>query len=206
MEIRVTSTACKTVEYKIVKLKVGSFTVRSSYTDEKLTSQSWSVRYGFKNTHPNAFEANKMHFAYYEDISFLNSESNSNLISFYDEIPEPTLIENWDEFKGFDHVLCVYLSMDGNIYKINDPKPVPLWRHQDYIGGFCNDKYDLNKVESFLKRKGWVRNVKQIEIPYYNRDDDTTRAVVFDYKLPSHKDLAEKLGSYKIFSQHSFRY
>jgi len=205
METKVIYTVCKTVEYKSVKLKVCNFTVLSSYTDGKLTSQLWSVKYGFKTTHPNAFEANNMRFAYYEDISFLNSETNSNLIGFYDEIPEPTLIENWAEFKGFDHVLSVRLSMDGNIYKINDPQPVSLWRHQDYLWGFCNNKYDLNKVESFLKRKSWIRDVKQIEIPYYDSEDDKTRAVVFDYKLPSYKDFTKKLGSYKIFSQHCFR-
>jgi len=204
MQVKVKSERTKRTEYKTVKLEVGKFIVTDSHTDGKLTDQAWSIKGGFKETHPTAYEPKNLHFSYYQDISFLNSENNSSFMSFYDEISEPTFVENWDEFKGFDHVLCIYLGMDGNIYKINDPKPVSLWRYQDYIGGFCNDKYDLNKVESLLKRKKWIRNVKQIEIPYYNQHDGITRAVEFEYKLPSKKDLGKKLKANKMFADHYF--
>ena len=207
MKIEITSSTTKTTKYKTRRLKVDKFKVIELYVNDVLTEQSWAVynkARGFKTTHPDAYEAHQMRFAYYEDISFLDSETCCNYQEFYDEIPKPKLITDWDKFKGFDYILCNWLGMEGCIYRINNPKSIPIWRHRDYIGGFGNDEYDLDKVKQFLEKKTWTRNVLIIEIPHYNAYDGRTHAVEFDYKLSNGKELKNKLSSNKLFKDKYF--
>lgn len=204
MKITTKSDTSKTTVYRTRKLQVGDFECTESYTDGVLTGQSWSVKGGFKQTHPTAYEPKNMYFHYYEDISFLDSDQNSNLLTFYDIIPKPTKILDWDAFDHLDHILCIHLSMDGNVYRINSPDPIPLWRHQSYIGGFCNDQYDLNKVVKIFEKEDWIRNIQIVDIPYYNCHDNHTQAVEFEYKLGSKKELGSKLKKYKLFKDKYF--
>lgn len=204
MQVKVKSNTSKTVVYRTRKLSVDKFIVTESYTDEVLVGQKWSVNGSFKKTHPKAYEPRHMHFAYYEDISFLDSDECCNYIKFHEVIPTPSMILDWDKFENLDHILCNYLGMDGNIYRINSPDPVPMWRHKGYISGFTNKDYDLTKVVKLLEKKSWIRNVEIIEIPYYNQDDGRTHAVEFDYKLPTKKSLGEMLSKNKIFEKHYF--
>ena len=69
MQVKVKSERTKRTEYKTVKLEVGKFIVTDSYTDGKLTDQAWSIKGGFKATHPTAYEPKHLQFSYYEDIS-----------------------------------------------------------------------------------------------------------------------------------------
>ena len=153
MKVRVQSDKTKTTEYRTVKITVGKFIVTDTYTDNKLVGQAWSIKQGFQHTHPSAYEPQRMCFKYHEDISFLESEQCCNYSDFYDVIHESSFITDWTKFKGYSHVLCNYLGMDGCIYRIDKPNPIPLWRRQNYIGGFCNDKYDLPKIVNELKKR-----------------------------------------------------
>lgn len=201
---KIISRKSTTVTYETVKVAYDKFTITESYTDDKLVGQAWSVKGGFKTTHPSAYEPKRMHFDYYEDIGFLNSEKNSDCGGeFYKDVPAPTFVD-WDNFKGLSHVLCDHLGMDGNIYRVDKPNPLKLWRHQDYIGGFCNRDYDLNQVVVALKRRTWIRNIEIVDIPYYNRDEGRTKAVEFDYKLPAKKHLGKRLGKEALFKSHYF--
>lgn len=57
----------------------------------------------------------------------------------------------------------------------------------DYInGGLTSDSYDIFKVEKWLKRQKSVRNVKLIEVPYYNSESCDSKAVEFTFQ-PSHR-------------------
>lgn len=169
-----------TAIYKTVVRQVDKFIVTDRYTDGVLTNQTWSVKGGFITTHPTAYEPNRMRFGYYKDISFLKSGTCCNHMSYYDEIPEPKFITDWDNL-DLNHILCVYLGTDSNIYKINDPKPIKLWRCVEYIGGFCNDEYHLKPLLERLKSTPNIRNAEIISIPYYNRDEDRTLAIEFEY-------------------------
>jgi len=179
--------------YKIIKLQINDFIVTETYLNNELKSQNWSHEKGFKTTHPDAYEPDKMIFQYYENTDFLNNENNCDYYDFYEEIPESSLILDWNNF-NFDNVLCIYLPMDGCIYRINQKEPIPMWRHQSYIGGFCNNCYNLNEVIDALKDKDWIKNIEIIDVPYYNRFDGCTKAVEFDYKLPSEKHLKKLLS------------
>jgi hypothetical protein len=194
---------------------VDKFIVEELYTNDVLVSQNWSVKGGFETTHPTAYEPKYMKFGYYEDTSFLNSDECSNYLDYYKLIPKPSMILDWNKLESLDNILSISLPMDGNIYRINDPNPIPLWRHEDYIGSFYNDAYDLDQVVKVLSKKNWIRNIEIIEIPYYNRDDNQifavpsrrfgpTHAVEFDYKLPSKKCLGKRLTKNKLFANHYF--
>ena len=74
MKTTVLSDRTKTVKYRTVKLKVGKFTVTERYENGKLKAQEWSLEGGFQQIHKNAYEPNRLRFAYYEDNSFLESE------------------------------------------------------------------------------------------------------------------------------------
>jgi hypothetical protein len=180
MRTLVVSDKVKAVEYRTIKLKLGKFVVTESYTDGKLTAQDWSVAGGFKNTHKKAYTPNDLYFQYYEDISFLDSEYVCGTEEYYDELPNPTLITDWDNFRGFNHVLCLWISMDGNIYRIDRTTPISMWRYQDYIGGFTGDKYQpLPKLKKELETLDFIRNVKIIDIPSYNGGG---KAIELEYK------------------------
>lgn len=181
------------VKHKKITLKVDKFIVKESYTDDVLISQFWSVDGGFSTTHPTAYCPDTLHFNYYENNNFLNSNRCCNSQDFYMSIPESSFIYDWSTFKGFDHVLCDWLNMDGNIYRIDQPEPIPLWRKKSYIGGYCNDKYDIDELSTKLSKLDWIRNVSIKEIDYFNKDPDRTHYVYFEYKLPSEKCLYEKV-------------
>jgi len=207
MKIEIKSDKKQTVVYRTLKFKVDDFIVNELYTNDVLTSQKWSVKGGFETKHPDAYEPKLMHFAYYENVDFLDSNQCCNYGNLFDNIiAKSTFILDWDKFNNLEKVLCNYLGMDGNIYRINDPNPIPLWRHKDYLGGFCNDKYDLQKLVKFFGNKTWMRNIEIVEIPYYNREKRRTHAVEFDYKLPSKKSLREKLVKNKLFENHYFEF
>lgn len=187
-------TVSVTTTTRTVVLEVKGFKVTEIYVNGKLSSQRWK-----SNGHKDVYEPSTLYFEYYDDISFLSSDDVIDYITFYDKIPEPSLVRDWKKFKGLDHVLCVRLGMDGNIYRIDKETPIAMWRHHDYIGGICNDKYDLEKAAKVLRKKSWIRSVEIKEIPYYNQEEGHTHAVEFDYKLPSKKDLVI-LRKEKMFS------
>lgn len=204
MKFSILSDTSEQIISRIVKLQIDKYIVTEYYKNDVMYAQTWSVENGFSETHPFAYKPNNMCFDYYDDVSFLESKSNSNYNNFYDIIPKPKFITNWRDFDKLDNVLCVYLVMDGCIYKINSPDPIPLWRHKDYISGFTNKDYNLKEVKSILQTKPWVRNIEIIDIPYYNQYEGRTKAVEFDYKLPSKKHLRTELQKEKIFENHYF--
>jgi hypothetical protein len=180
MRTLVVSDKIKLVKYRTVKLKLGKFVVTESYTNGKLVDQEWSVTGGFKNTHKKAYSPSQLDFNYYEDISFLDSEHVGNSDEYYDEIPNSTLITDWDNFKGFDHILCLWMSMDSNIYRIDRATPISMWRHQGYIGGFCGKEYhSLVEFKKELEALDFIRNIEIIDIPHYNGGG---KAIEFEYK------------------------
>ena len=192
-----------TTKYRKVKREVHGFIVKEVWVDDVLASQDWLVKGGFSKTHPTMYEPKHAMFSYYPDCNFLESESNVNMMSFYREIPDPDVVLDWDDF-DINKVLFVSLGMDGCIYQINKKEPIALWRHKDYIAGFTNKDYDLTKLVKLFEKRDWIRNVEIIDIPHYNCDEDRTKAVHFDYKLPSKKHLQKKLGHLKLFKDHYF--
>jgi hypothetical protein len=195
MKPEVISNRTKITRHRTKKLQVGDFVVTEHYVNEKLNSQTWESPL----TYVGEYERKNMWFHYYEDTSFLDSEENSNTRGFYDLIPEPTLVTDWDNF-DINKVLCIYLVMNGHIYQINKEVPVRLWRRQDYVGGFDNGRYDLDKVVKTLEKKSWIRNIEIIDIPYYNCYDGRNQAVEFDYRLPTAtlKQLNGKLSMMNV--------
>lgn len=182
MKTTVVTDKTKVTEYRTVKLKVGKFTVTEGYTDGELANQVWSIVGGFKNTHKIAYEPKHLSFVYYDDISFLDSDMNAHDRDYYKIVPESTLITDWNDFKGFNHVLCLWIGMDGNMYRIDRATPIAVWRSQDYIGGFSEKYYrDLPELQKELDALEFVRSTEIMQIPYYNGGG---QAIEFEYKLP----------------------
>lgn len=195
-------TITKTTIFKDIEID-NKYIVKETY-DQKLSkttliNQGWSIKEGIKSVFKDAYEPEHLIFDYYDDISFLESEENSNYQEFWDNIPSPSLVKDWNNFKGFDHVLCNYLSMDSCIYKISDPNPISLWRHKHYIGSIDNGDVNLNDAIAVLEKYSWIRNIEVVEIPYYNKEQNRTHAIEFDYKLPKKKDLSKVLRKEELF-------
>ena len=187
MKTSVLSLTEKVVKYQTVELQLdGNITVIVSYVDGEITAQEWCMDGGFGNFYKKAYQPNTMRFAYYEDCDWLDSElcTNTGDSTWYDEIPKPTLITDWDTFKGFDNVICQRVSMDGNLYRLGDRTPIAVWRRQDYIGGFTSKTYrNLSEFQNELASLPFIRNTELLDIPYYNGGG---RGLEFEYKL-SHK-------------------
>ena len=55
----------------------------------------------------------------------------------------------------------------------------------DYITGRVdNGSYDLNKAMKILRSNSCVRNIEEIDIPYYNAEEGRTKAIEFTVLLP----------------------
>ena len=179
MKVETISDRTKIVRNRTVKLQVGKFTVTEKYQNGKLINQTWG---GYEDVHKGVIERGSMRFAYYDDISFLGSD---DLIENPQQVPKPTLVHDWDEFKGFKHVMCLWMSMDGNIYRINSKTPIAVWRSQCWIGGFTSEYYhSLEELAETINKLPFIRNAKVIDVPQYD-DDDPRRAVEFEYKYPT---------------------
>lgn len=185
MKPKVISDKTVIIKNRTLKLRVGKFIVKEFYVNDKLSSQEWSVEGGFKTTHPSAYNPQHMYFRYYENIDFLSSDKVFDYKDTITILDASSLVLDWNNFKGLDHVICDYTAIDGNIYKINKPEPIPRWRYQGYIGSFGNDHYDLEKVKKILESKKWIRNVKIIDVPYYNQTNKYNKAIEFEYKTPT---------------------
>lgn len=180
MRPEVKSNKKKTVVYRTQKLVIGDYTITEQYTDEVLMSQNWSVKGGFKKSHPGCYEPTRLYFQYYSDIEWTKDDKCVNLNGWCP--PSGEMVVDWDSAK-IDHVICNWVGMDGCIYVINKPDPVPLWRSYDYISaGFENHQYDLDKVVKKMKSYKSIRNVRIAEIPSYNQFDGRTHAIEFEYK------------------------
>lgn len=204
MKPKIISTRKKTTVYKTVKLDLGKYIVTEQYQNDVLKGQEWKTKEGFEKTHPVAYEPKNMYFQYYEDISFLESDDCLDSSMYYKNFPKSKLIEDWDNFKGFNHVLFIGIAWDGNIYRIDKPDPIPFWRHKHYISGICSAEYDLKKAIKVLEKKKWIRNIEIIDVPYYNADSCGSRAIEFDYKLSSNKELRRKLKAIPMFKDGYF--
>jgi len=188
MKVTVISTKKKIVDYKTVKLIVGKFTVTEEYENGVMIDQKWSIKGGFKTTHPTAYEPDRLRFSYYEDLSFLDYQKPINVADCDVFETKPSFITNWNNFKGLSHVFCFWLSMDGYIYNINKKTPMPMWRYQDYIGGLTSKYYrNLPELLEEISKADYIKNAKIIKIPYYSGGGE---AIGFEYKT------SKKLMSY----------
>lgn len=198
---RVLSTRNKITKTTTIRRQINNIIVVDILVNGVLKNQEWKTKEGFKKSHPNT-ELNYLYFRYYDDISFLDSETPTNYSNFHKEIPTNSIIEDWSKFKGPDHILSISLYGDGNIYKITDSEPIPMWRKYSYLSPVGSDKYDLDKALKVLNKKKWIKNAHIVTAEYY-LELNCSEYIEFDYKLPSQKDL-RILNKEPMFKEHLF--
>jgi len=98
-------------------------------------------------------------------------------------------VKNLIRFKSYDHTF----------YKVGNDHQFSMPYRVGYIGGVCNDCYDLNKAEKLLNKCKYVYDVERIEIPYYNADAGRNFAIEFTVKLPQkkHDELLDLFAAIK---------
>lgn len=150
--------------------------------NDRIIDQYWKTK-NPKESHPYTYESEGSRFYYWGAPTFLESDKCANVEGYFNEIPEnPTFVDP-ETFSDFDDLLCIHLQYDGYIYRITDPTPVPLWTYVDYIGGICNDNFDLTEARKSLEQFDFVRNIHLGTIPHYSQESDRTKYLSFDYKL-----------------------
>lgn len=201
MNIQILSDKSKTFETTVRNrsIKIGDITVKEHYTNGKLDKQVWGYVGGIEKRYSHEYDPNWMSFHFYEDISFLDSDKCTNYDEFWDTLPEPSFVTDLDNL-NLDHILCIRLGIDGNIYRLTQVEPLPLWRRKDYIGSFTNKSYNLREVLNTLESIEWIRDPNIIRIPYYNQSDGETHAIEFDYKQPTKKHMARELKKIPLFA------
>jgi hypothetical protein len=153
-----------------------------SVLNGKLVDQYWQPV-----KRPKGYQPDRMIFHYYPNPEkFLEQEADINTMNWKEPDEKSIkLLDNIVDFADFDKLYCLWIGMDGNIYRIDDEYPIPVWRYQDYISGVTNEYFDLKKAEEVLRSCDFVRNVKWFNIPSYNCTDSCNAAVEFSYKLPT---------------------
>lgn len=184
--------------YQFSDPKLKDFKVEEIKVNGEITSQLFMPR-KVNVTHPFTYNQN-LFFTYYANVDFLKEISIRHSL----DIPEQTIIPDITTLKAEDiqNVLAMHLSMDGNIYQLTSPYPLPIWRFRDYIGGFTNKEFFLEPLAKYLKSISWIKDVEIIEIPYYNTSEGETKAVEFSFKCPPHiiKKICDKQGKFRVDS------
>lgn len=168
--------------------------------NDKIVDQYWVTK-NPKKTHPYCtFNNEHLRFYYFGENAFQEIEfainvniTNKKIDKVY---PKPKIV-NINKFNNYDKLFANWLNQDGFVYSITDKIPLSFWTYQDYISGIRNDRYDLEKALNYLNhlKKHVIRNIKLIDIPYYNADDETTNAIEFEYRLP--RSMLEKFKNLK---------
>ena len=104
---------------------------------------------------------------------------------FFEELEKYSGQNSIDILKkvGFDKSNLVWFWSDSHLfYRFRGDMPITRPYLVDYIGGVCNDHYDLDKAETILKKNRWASQIEKIDIPYYNADT-SQEAVQFVLRL-----------------------
>lgn len=107
-----------------------------------------------------------------EDFAHTKFEKKSSPMA---DIQRPSFkAENLFCFDYYTHLL----------YRWGMDTPMSRVYHFDYIGGICNDSYNLKVVEKILREHPWVSDVECVEIPYFNCEVGHTESIEFSVQLP----------------------
>lgn len=195
-------------ENQTIELAGGLFICHQTIINGELTDQYFTTK-NTKKSHPFTYENRHLRFKYYPDTSFLDSKELA-FGEWHKCVPPPVIVEDLENFKDFDRLLLIWLEMDNQIYKITSPYALPHWFSQDYLGGFTNKNFDLDKVVKKLEKFNWVKNIKIEDIPYYNKDFYGHKGIYFEF-IPSAsliKKISDKRAKisrdeFGIFGVHS---
>lgn len=193
-----TTSTLTTVTETVDTVLDNKYTVKTTVSDGEITRQLWLPVKPIAETHDVDYEPNNVTFTYYKDVSHLYSgvAINSSAFDYGKVKPSFVSIDDLDSFTEFDNVLCVRVSCDGNVYKINERKPIALKRRQDYIGSFnAGTEEDLEHIMKVLREMSEVSNPTIIEIPWYNCGDDKKCAIEFDYVYSTKKGFVKYINS-----------
>ena len=80
--------------------------------------------------------------------------------------------------------LFYFSNNDHMIYGLDKYMPWSKPYRICYIGGITNQHYKLFIANEILKASPYVWDIQEIEIPYYNREDNCTRSIEFSVQLP----------------------
>lgn len=98
--------------------------------------------------------------------------------------------------------LLVFFDVSSHLFWGIDNKLIQMSFNQNYLGGICNDRYDLEKVKLTMQKlqdSGLIVSYEEEHIPYYNADKKRNKAIKFIWTLPK-----EELN--KVFSSFNGSY
>lgn len=180
---KITKTTIERKIYQFTEPKLANFKVVETTINGQIIEQEFSSK-KVTTTHPFAYKSG-LTFHYYENTDFLENKALT-IDHKFSELPEPTIIPDITQLtlKDITKVLAVHLAMDGNIYELTSPYPLPIWKRCGYIGGFTNSQFKLQPLANYLKTIKWIANVEIVDIPYYNASETETKAIEFSYRCP----------------------
>lgn len=148
--------------------------------NDVITNQVWQRnKPGF---HQCNYQPERLRFYYYENLDFLDQDGPVNTIRWV--YPSYAVIKDLKDFNEVDHLFAIWVEIDGNIYQIDKPYPLSVWRFKDYIAaGITNKDFNLKMAYQILRGNPNVRGVKIEDIPSYNRDEGRSKFVSFEYRL-----------------------
>lgn len=132
-------------------------------------------------------------YSYVENIKEINNHIRDN--NYWDKLEQ--LNKNSLKLlrsKKFNPKNLHFFDNDYRWYAFRKDMPMSHPEVKDYINGVVNRYYDLQKAMKILKKSRWVSQIKEVEIPYYNRESDYTDAIEFIIKLP--QKVLDKLVRY----------
>lgn len=97
--------------------------------------------------------------------------------------------------KTFDLSKIMRVTWENHLfYNLDNKYPIALPYRIDYIGGVTNEYFDLDIAKKILEKHSYVSELKLIDIPYYNWDENHNKALEFVITLP--QDEYNKLVHY----------
>ena len=158
-----------------IKLPGGNIICEEGYVDGKLDYQFFRPS---RVKHKKAYEAKSMRFYYFGGpIDFTSMSWNDIFADYCEKIGDEIQVTDLKNFNDFDNLYCIWTSMDGTIWKINDTKPVVINQRLEIWGS----EYDLDAIKKHLK-------------------DNKRVAGLYDHKnCPANYDIS---GHYKLYVEY----
>lgn len=188
-----------------MKLKLSNETIKQEFehdcdngimfyeirVNNKTTDQYFTKKYKYK-------EENKLVYRYYPNLSSFFGDFEKwdfqQEESYYDfAYKSPTI--NIEKFDEWEHVYS-HSDYSGFIFHILKEEPISIPIYCNYIGGYTNEDYDLQKCYDHLKENPNVFQLEIQEIPYYNSKFDGHKGLEY-YYWPDQEEFDMLYHKYK---------
>jgi len=153
--------------------KHGTIICSEGFVNGIKTDQSFRL----KKPNHEGYEPERMTFIYYGGPIDTHKVSETHFDDDCNYGLTQVFVEDLEKFSDFKNLYCLWMSMDNNIFRLTDPRPLPVVMRCE----LWQTKYDLDAAAKKLSSRKDVRNIIRTNNCVQNWDICGKHNLVFDY-------------------------